>query len=149
MVIVLLLMVIFAFLQVVLRNMFDEGILWGDILLRHLVLWVGFLGASLATREKKHINIDLFNRFLPRRGKEISLLITNLFSVFICILLTDASWTFVRDEKMMGTTLFADVPAWYFQIIIPIGFFLMAFRFFVHFLENIIGAVKKEKEKTV
>lgn len=148
-VIVLTLMVIFAFLQVVLRNMFDEGILWGDILLRHLVLWVGFLGASLATREKKHINIDLFNRFLSQRGKEISQLITNLFSIFICILLTNASWTFVQDEKMMGTTLFADAPAWYFQIIIPIGFFLMAFRFFVHFLENIIGAVKKEKEKTV
>jgi C4-dicarboxylate transporter DctQ subunit len=148
-VIVLALMVLFAFLQVVLRNVFDEGILWGDILLRHLVLWVGFLGASLATREKKHINIDLFNRFLPQRGKEFSQLITNLFSVFICILLTDDSWTFVQDEKMMGTTLFADVQAWYFQIIIPIGFFLMAFRFFIHFLENIIGVVKKGKEKTV
>lgn len=146
---VLAIMVVFAFLQVVLRNIFHEGILWGDILLRHLVLWVGFLGASLATREKKHINIDLLNRFLPRRGKEVSLLVTNLFSVFICLILTEASWTFVQDEKMMGTIVFADIPAWYFQIIIPIGFFLMAFRFFVHSLENIIGVFKKEKEKTV
>ena len=60
-------MVVFAFLQVVLRNIFDEGILWGDILLRHLVLWVGFIGASLATREQKHINIDLFSRWLPEK----------------------------------------------------------------------------------
>jgi TRAP-type C4-dicarboxylate transport system permease small subunit len=53
-------MVFLAFLQVVLRNVFSQGLLWGDILLRQLVLWIGFIGASLATREEKHINIDLF-----------------------------------------------------------------------------------------
>jgi C4-dicarboxylate transporter, DctQ subunit len=141
-------MVVFAFLQVVLRNIFDEGILWGDILLRHLVLWVGFIGASLATRESKHINLDLFNRFLSERGKQISFLITNLFSVFICILLTKAGWTFIQDEKLMGTTLFSDVPAWYFQIIIPIGFLLMAFRFLVHAVANVANlAAKKGGER--
>ena len=130
-------MVVFAFLQVVLRNIFDEGILWGDILLRHLVLWVGFIGASLATRESKHINIDLFNRFLSERGKLISFLITNLFSVYVCFILTKAGWTFVQDEKMSGTTIFGDVPAWYFQIIIPVGFFLMALRFLIYAIANI------------
>ncbi len=144
-VLVLGLMVVFAFLQVVLRNIFNEGILWGDIFLRHLVLWVGFLGASLATREQKHINIDLFGRLLPEKGKQISRMVTNLFSVFICLLLTDASWTFVQDEKMIGTILFEDIPTWYFQIIIPIGFFLMSFRFLFLTLENVTRLVKKNE----
>jgi C4-dicarboxylate transporter DctQ subunit len=144
-VLVLGIMVVFAFLQVVLRNIFNEGILWGDIFLRHLVLWVGFLGASLATREQKHINIDLFNKLLPEKGKQVSQLVTNLFSVFICLLLTDASWTFVQDEKMMSTILFADIPTWYFQIIIPIGFFLMSFRFLFLTLENVINLMKKNE----
>ena len=142
-------MVLLAFLQVVLRNIFNEGILWGDIFLRHLVLWVGFLGASLATREQKHINIDLFTRFLSNKGKAGARLITNLFSIFICVLLTDASWTFVQDEQMMGTIVFGDIPAWYFQIIIPIGFLLMSFRFLINSLENIfdmIGNQEVEKE---
>jgi TRAP-type C4-dicarboxylate transport system permease small subunit len=144
-VLVLSIMVVFAFLQVVLRNIFNEGILWGDIFLRHLVLWVGFLGASLATREQKHINIDLFNKLLPEKGKQVSQLVTNLFSVFICLLLTDASWTFVQDEKMMGTILFEDVRTWYFQIIIPIGFFLMSFRFLFLALVNFFGLVKEDE----
>ena len=144
-VLVLGIMVLFAFLQVVLRNIFNEGILWGDILLRHLVLWVGFLGASLATREQKHINIDLFSRFMSDKGKLIVRFITNLFSVFICYLLADAGWTFVQDEQMMGTVIFADIPAWYFQIIIPIGFILMSFRFLVLALENIVDVFQKEK----
>ena len=141
---ILMIMVIFAFLQVVLRNIFDEGILWGDIFLRHLVLWVGFLGASLATRESKHINIDLFTRFLSNRGKTISHIITGLFSAIICVLLTDASWTFVKDEQMMGTEIFSNVPAWYFQIIIPIGFLLMAFRFLVLTLGDIVGLFSRK-----
>jgi TRAP-type C4-dicarboxylate transport system permease small subunit len=144
-VLVLGIMVVFAFLQVVLRNIFNEGILWGDIFLRHLVLWVGFLGASLATREKKHINIDLFSRFLSEKGKLIGRLFTNLLSVFICYLLADASWTFVQDEQMMGTVIFADIPAWYFQTIIPIGFFLMAFRFLTLALDNIVDVFRTKK----
>jgi TRAP-type C4-dicarboxylate transport system permease small subunit len=138
-------MVIFAFLQVVLRNIFHEGILWGDIFLRHLVLWVGFLGASLATREQKHINIDIFSRFVSDKGKSIIRFITNLFSVFICYLLADASWTFVQDEQLMGTVIFADVPVWYFQIIIPIGFFVMSFRFLVLSLDNISNLIRAKK----
>jgi C4-dicarboxylate transporter DctQ subunit len=144
-VIILSFMVLFAFLQVVLRNIFDEGILWGDILLRHLVLWVGFIGASLATKESKHINIDLFSRFLSDRGKLINKLITTLFSVFICVLLTNASWKFVLDEKSMGTEIFSGMPAWYFQIIIPVGFLLMALRFLVQSIESIAGLSTMKK----
>jgi TRAP-type C4-dicarboxylate transport system permease small subunit len=138
-------MVIFAFFQVILRNVFDEGILWGDIFLRHLVLWVGFIGASLATREQKHINIDLFSRILPEKGKNISRLITNLFSVFVCYLLAEAGWSFVQDEKMMGTTIFGDTPGWYFQIIIPIGFFVMALRFLIYALHNVVYLISHPK----
>ncbi len=138
-------MVIFAFLQVILRNIFHEGILWGDIFLRHLVLWVGFLGASLATREQKHINIDLFSRFMSDKGKSVVRFVTNLFSVFICYLLANASWTFVQDEQMNGTEIFADIPVWYFQIIIPIGFSLMSFRFLILALDNIVKVFRTQK----
>ena len=44
-------MIAVAFLQIVLRNFFDTGLPWGDSLVRYLVLWVGFIGAALATRE--------------------------------------------------------------------------------------------------
>jgi C4-dicarboxylate transporter DctQ subunit len=137
-------MILLAFLQVLLRNFFDQGLLWGDILLRHLVLWVGFIGASLATREEKHISIDLFSRFLNPRGKNIAGLITNLFSIFVGYLLTDASWSFVMEEKTAGTTIFNDIPGWYFQIIIPVGFGLITFRFFVLAIKNLRNITAKE-----
>lgn len=147
-VVVLSTMVILAFLQVVLRNLFSEGILWGDTFLRHLVLWVGFLGASLATREKKHINIDLFTRFFKGKAKSFIVSIVNLFAAVVCWYLTSAAWTFVMDEKSFGTILFNDIPAWYFQTIIPIGFLLMTFRFIVIFIENMIEIFSSKSSET-
>ena len=41
-------------MQVVLRQVFGGGILWCDTLLRHLVLWVGFLGAARAAGQHPH-----------------------------------------------------------------------------------------------
>jgi len=136
-------MVLMAFTQVVLRNLFDQGILWGDIFLRHLVLWVGFIGASLATRQEKHITIDLFGRMLTGKWKQAVSLLTNLFSAFICFLLARAGWNFVMDERTAGTTLFNNIPVWYFQIIIPFGFYLMVFRFLVLGITCLVHLLKK------
>lgn len=137
-------MVILAFLQVVLRNLFDQGILWGDIFLRHLVLWVGFIGASLATRQEKHITIDLFGRMVSGRWKSLVKVLTNLFSAGVCLLLGGAGWNFVMEERVAGTIVFNDIPAWYFQIIIPIGFLLMMVRFLILSLTYFISLVKKK-----
>ncbi len=129
-------MVVLSFLQVVLRNLFSEGIMGADILLRHLVLWVGFIGASLATRDEKHINIDLFTRFLSGRKKMIANIIIYLFSIIVGYYLTTAAWTFVMMEREFETVLFGSVLAWYFQLIIPLGFTLITFRFSVLAIEK-------------
>ncbi|KAA3610422.1 MAG: TRAP transporter small permease [Calditrichaeota bacterium] len=138
---VVLVMVVFSFAQVILRGFFDQGILWGDIFLRHLVLWVGFIGASIASREEKHINIDVFGRMMKGRYKPISQGLVYSFATFVSYLLMSASWAFVMDEKEYETILFGDIASWYFQIIIPIGFGLMFIRFGLHAIEKLINGV--------
>ena len=145
---IVLTMVCFAFIQVVLRNVFSEGILAGDIILRHTVLWVGFIGASLATRDQRHISIDVFSRFLKGRAKLISAIVVNLFSVIVGYFLTKASISFVLQEKEFNTVLFGSVPSWYFQIIIPIGFGLITTRFLLHTFDYIRKYFSKEEADT-
>ena len=135
-------MIILAFLQVVLRNVLDQGILWADPLLRHLVLWVGFIGASLATKDGKHISIDVFGRLLKGKWKEISAIIINAFACFITLYLAEAAWRFVMEEKEFGTMVFGETPAWYFQIIIPIGFALIALRLFIQIILSLTTLFK-------
>lgn len=138
MVFIVLVMVVLSFAQVVLRNVFDHGILWGDIFLRHLVLWVGFIGASLATRDEKHINIDVFSRLMKGKSKYFSQFAINVFAAFVSYLLMKAGWAFVMEEREFETILFNNIPSWYFQIIIPIGFGLMTLRFIINSLQKLL-----------
>ena len=130
-------MILLAFLQIVLRNFFNTGLNWGDSLLRNLVLWIGFIGATLATKEGKHINIDVVSRWLPSLGKNIITLITHLFSFFICCLLTYATLKFIKNEIQMENMTFLNIPAWIPEMILPITFTLMTFRFGLRSLKNL------------
>jgi TRAP-type C4-dicarboxylate transport system permease small subunit len=99
------LMILIAFSQVVLRNVFNDGILWGDIFIRQLVLWVGFLGASLAVRESKHISIDFLPNFLPKTWGNLIQFIINLTAGIVSGLLAVASIRFVQFEMEGSATL--------------------------------------------
>jgi C4-dicarboxylate transporter DctQ subunit len=130
-------MILIAFLQIVLRNFFSTGLDWGDQLLRNLVLWIGFIGATLATKEGKHINIDVVSRWLPSQGKKIVTLIIHLFSFFICCLLTYATLKFIKNEVQMENMTFLNIPAWVPEMILPITFSLMTFRFGLRSFKNL------------
>jgi len=131
-------MVLLAFLQVLLRNIFDHNLLWGDPFLRHMVLWVGFIGASLTTKDEKHINIDVLSRFLRGKARLLANWFTDLLAAAVSSVLAWAAWQFVMEEKEYANIAFAGIPSWYFQIIIVIGFGLMALRFLMHALEKTV-----------
>lgn len=129
-------LMIMAFVQVLLRDIFSAGILWADVLLRNVVLWIALLGASVATRERKHIAIDVVSRFFSLRKRYIIEIVVSAFSVFVCHLLASAAWTFVCDEQAAGSVLILDIPTWCFLVIIPFAFYAIAFRFFIRALKR-------------
>jgi TRAP-type C4-dicarboxylate transport system permease small subunit len=128
----LLSMLAMALVQILLRNFFDSGLLWAESALRILVLWVAMLGAMVATRESNHIAIDLVTRFLPDYLKKFAILVSYLFSAFICGLVAYHSIELIQFEYEDQTIAFASVPVWMCQSIMPFGFGVMAFRFTFH-----------------
>ncbi len=136
-IILLSLMVIVGFVQVLLRNLFQTGLLWADPLLRYAVLWIAFIGASIATYEDRHINIDVLTRLLSPKLKRASSIITNAFALVICIVLLNASIDFIKMEIGYPTEIFLGIENWMLEIIIPIGFGLMSLRFLFRILKII------------
>ncbi|MGB6929979.1 MAG: TRAP transporter small permease, partial [Syntrophobacteria bacterium] len=118
----------FALAQIISRNFLSVGLVWGDDLLRHGVLWISFLGAARATLERKHIRIDLLPRVLPVRLSFIADFMCCLISFVVCLLLLWASWNFVQGERLAGDIAFASIPYWWLELIFPISFALMACR---------------------
>jgi C4-dicarboxylate transporter, DctQ subunit len=142
-IVLLLVMLFMAFGQVMLRNISSGGFVWGDIVLRHLVLWIGFLGAALATSGERHINIDILTRYLPERLKGAVAAISNVFAAAVCFLLFRASLTFIQFEIANYNTVFAEIPSWYAQIIIPLGYGLLTFHFIVRAILDAGKALQK------
>jgi len=135
--ILLTLMILTASSQIVLRNFFSTGIDWGDALVRYLVVWVAFIGAAIATREGKHISIDLLSRWLTGTGNIAVQALSSLFSAVICGLLTVAAARFIWFEAQMGSTAFLNLPVWVPELIMPVTFGLMALRFLMEMLNEI------------
>ena len=115
--------------QILLRNLFESGLPWADPLMRQLVLWLALAGALAATRENKHIRIDMLSRFLPLALGAALERVTSLFTGLVCALIAWHGGRLVWFEYQDGTSLGSGIPAWMAESIIPIGFGLMALRF--------------------
>ena len=128
----------FALAQIISRNFLSVGLVWGDDLLRHGVLWISFLGTARATLERKHIRIDLLPRVLPVRLSFIADFMCCLISFVVCLLLLWASWNFVQGERLAGDIAFASIPYWWLELIFPISFALMACRFCLNCISGLV-----------
>lgn len=127
-------MVILAVTQIIYRNVAGGGVAWIDPLLRVLVLWVALSGAVIASRTDNHIRIDFFAKYITGKYYFYIKRIVHAYCVVICALIAWYSISFVKMDYEYGTEAFSDVPAWITELIIPIAFGLMAFRYFLLFL---------------
>jgi TRAP-type C4-dicarboxylate transport system permease small subunit len=138
----LMVMIGVAVTQILLRNVFETGIVWGDILVRILVLWIGLLGAMVATRQKQHIRIDIVARFLPDRIQWGADTLADLFTGAICAVTAFFSFRFVISEREFGGMAFAGVPVWLCEAIIPFAFAIIALRFLILAAVNLKRAIR-------
>ena len=132
----LLLMIFMAVLQILLRDLFATGIVWSDVLVRILVLWVGLVGAMVASRQGRHINIDIMDRYLSERAKIVARFVVEFFTALICLIAAYYGLRFVQMEFSMGGRAFAKVPSWLCESIIPFAFMVMAVRYILLSVNN-------------
>lgn len=128
-VVLLSVMILLAAYQVLARNFFDSGILWGDPLVRVLVLWVTFIGATIASRDDEHIRIDLLTRFIGPVSQEALVRLRSLFTAFVAGVFSWYSLQFVLLDYEDGIIAFAKVPAWMCEVVMPFGAGLIALRY--------------------
>ena len=114
------------------------GYPWTDSVIRLMVLWLALAGGVAASRDQKQISIDILTRELPSNVKRVADVIAHLFTVLVTGLLAWHSLRFVQDSYAFGDTLMINWPAWVFQLILPLGFALICYRYFLRALREII-----------
>ena len=131
-------MILLAASQIVMRNLFNFGFIWSDEMLRMLVLWIAVSGAVAASRSDKHINIAILDRFLPDKVKLAVKIVIHMFTAGVCGVVTWHSVQFVRMSQEFGDVLMGSIPAWMPQLILPVGFGLICYRYSLFVIQELV-----------
>ncbi len=89
-------MVVMVFGNVVLRYVFNSGIVVSEEVSRWLFLWVTFLGAIVALKEHGHLGTEALISRLPVLGKKICLVLGHLLMLYATWLVFSGSLAQVR-----------------------------------------------------
>src|SRR5512132_2348706 len=85
-------MVIMVFGNVVLRYAFNSGITVSEELSRYCFIWLTYIGAMVAMREKGHLGVDTLVKHLPLLGKKACLFISEALMLFTNWLFLQGTW---------------------------------------------------------
>ena len=124
-------MIILASTQILLRNLLDSGFVWIDPLLRVLVLWLGLIGATVATRNDRHICIDLLTKYFRRNTHRLIQSVIAQISAWTCLVIAWHGFKWIQMDYIDGVTSFVGVPAWILEVIIPATFALIGLRYLI------------------
>jgi TRAP-type C4-dicarboxylate transport system permease small subunit len=106
----------------------DRFSAWTSRYALFLLLWTGFIGASMATSRGGHLRIDAVRKTLPERmiGRynTLSFLVAALSSAVFCWL------SFIYTLRRFGAdTTEGEIPDWIKVLAIPVSMFFIALRF--------------------
>lgn len=85
-------MVIMVFGNVVLRYGFNSGILVSDELSRYCFVWLTYIGAMIAMRERAHVGVDIVVKRLPLLGKKVCFALSESLMLLVNVLFFIGTW---------------------------------------------------------
>jgi TRAP-type C4-dicarboxylate transport system permease small subunit len=132
----LMVMIVLAVGQIFMRNIFESGIVWGDPLLRILVLWISLVGGMIAAREDRHINVDILTSYMSKKTRLMVRSFVNVAVGLICTIMVWYGIKFVRMEGVSNNSAFASVPTWICAGIIPFAFMIISVRYIILGIED-------------
>jgi len=111
------------------RRFLGRGIPGSSVLVQHLTLWVGFLGALLATGAQRHLALSTAEAIPAGWPRRAAGLLARVVSTAVCALLAYAALKLVSVERSSDRTLPFGIPWWWSELVMPAGAALMALRF--------------------
>ena len=85
-------MVAMVFGNVVLRYAFNSGIQVSEEMSRYCFIWLTYIGAMIAMREKGHLGVDTLVKHLPVLGKKVCLFISESLMLWCNVLFFIGTW---------------------------------------------------------
>ena len=123
------LLVVTMAIEVLRREAFAYSSIWGEEVVRYSFIYLAWIGAASAVRERAHIRIDVIFNYVPPRLKSALYILGDLVMLTVAVLAVywafetvTVSWTFGSVSHGLRISM-----VW-FLMAVPIGFAVMIFR---------------------
>ena len=121
-------LVILPLLEIVLRRLFQNGISGATAIQQHLTLVISLLGGMLAARDHRLLSLSTLSQFLKGRWQASARVYSSAVAVAISVFLCVAAAQLAASEREGGGMMAYQIPIWTVQLIMPIGFAVIALR---------------------
>ena len=121
--------VVLLFVQILLRQLFQYSLPWGEELATYMFVWFAYLGATVAAKMSAHNRVTVQFKLVPAIVQKICLALADLLWVCFNLYFVYLSYDFVFNRmNLFWKSQTLGLPMKYFYMILPIAFALMSIR---------------------
>ncbi len=123
-----LLSMILPIIDAVGRPLGGFGVPGSDTYRSQLTLWLAFLGALLAARERGHLTLSTAEAIGKVRLRKAAGLFASAVAAAVCAVLAFAAYGVVNADRQQGGMLSIGIPLWASECVMPVALSLIALR---------------------
>lgn len=123
--------------EVLRREVFSYSSIWGEEIVRYSFIYLAWIGAAAAVKERAHIRIDVVMHYLGPRPKALLYIFGDL--VMFAVALVALYWSFETvhvSAKFGSVTDGLRISKVWFLMAVPAGFTLIVWRLLQSFVRD-------------
>ncbi len=130
-------LVITMAIEVLRREIFAYSSIWGEEIVRYSFIYLAWIGAAAAVKERAHIRIDVLMHYLGPRAKALVYIFGDLVMFVVALFALYYSYETVHVSAKFGSvTDGLRISKVWFLMAVPAGFALMIWRLLQSFMRD-------------
>ncbi|MCI5096131.1 MAG: TRAP transporter small permease [Rhodobacteraceae bacterium] len=131
-------LVITMAIEVIRRELFAYSSIWGEEIVRYSFIYLAWIGAAAAVKERAHIRIDVIMHYLGPRPKALIYIFGDLVMFVVALVALYWSYETVHVSAKFGSVSHGlRISMVWFLMAVPLGFALMIWRLLQSFRRDL------------
>ncbi len=125
-------------IEVLRREIFAYSSIWGEEIVRYSFIYLAWIGAAAAVKDRAHIRIDVLMHYFPPRPKAVMYIFGDLVMLVVAVIALYWSYETVHVSAKFGSVSHGlRVSMVWFLMAVPLGFALMIWRLLQSLLRDL------------
>lgn len=126
------------FIEVLRRELLAYSSIWGEEIVRYSFIYLAWIGAAAAVKERGHIRIDVILHYLGRRARALVYMFGDIVMFVVAVIALYFSFETVLVSARFGSVTHGlRISQVWFLSAVPIGFTLVIIRLVQSFLRDL------------